>query len=168
MQEVVGSIPIGSIRHDPPDSIVAGRAVFNLPSPEYGETRCGRPLRGRGLVLSDAAEVSATHQRQRPEPIGPPAGGNAKMSESGFERREEGFEAKFHAEGDQKFRLEMRRDKLFAQWVSGQLELSGEDAEAYAASKCRSDVWQVADGSPRYAEFDRVVWTPVNNGAVGP
>ncbi|MAB71124.1 MAG: hypothetical protein CMJ54_01295 [Planctomycetaceae bacterium] len=67
------------------------------------------------------------------------------MSESGFERREEGFEAKFQAEGDQKFRLEMRRDKLFAQWVSGQLELSGEDAEDYAKTVIRADLQEPGD-----------------------
>ena len=67
------------------------------------------------------------------------------MSESGFERREEGFEAKFHAEGDQKFRLEMRRDKLFAHWVAGQLELSGEEAEAYAKTVIRADLQEPGD-----------------------
>ena len=67
------------------------------------------------------------------------------MSESGFERREEGFEAKFQAEGDQKFRLEMRRDKLFAQWVAGQLELSGEEAEAYTKTVIRADLEEPGD-----------------------
>lgn len=67
------------------------------------------------------------------------------MSESGFEQREEGFEAKFQAEGDQKFRLEMRRDKLFAQWVAGQLELSGDDAEAYTKTVIRADLQEPGD-----------------------
>jgi hypothetical protein len=67
------------------------------------------------------------------------------MSESGFERREEGFEAKFHAEGDQKFRLEMRRDKLFAKWVAGQLELSGDEAEEYAKTVIRADLQEPGD-----------------------
>jgi hypothetical protein len=104
-----------------------------------------RPSEDEEVVLSDAVEISADHQWKRPEPIGRPARGNVTMSESGFERREEGFEAKFHAEGDQKFRLEMRRDKLFAQWVAGQLELSGDEAEEYAKTVIRADLQEPGD-----------------------
>jgi hypothetical protein len=67
------------------------------------------------------------------------------MSESGFDRREEGFEAKLHVEGDQKFRLEMKRDKLFAEWVAGQLELSGEECEAYKTSIIKADLQEPGD-----------------------
>jgi hypothetical protein len=67
------------------------------------------------------------------------------MSEHGFDRREEGFEAKLHAEGDQKFRLEMQRDKLFAEWVAGQLELTGDECEAYKASIIKADLQEPGD-----------------------
>jgi hypothetical protein len=85
------------------------------------------------MGISDSAHFSGGYR------------GNVMMSESGFEHREEGFEAKFHAEGDQKFRLEMRRDKLFAQWVAGQLELSGDDAEAYTKTVIRADLQEPGD-----------------------
>ena len=67
------------------------------------------------------------------------------MSEHGFDQREEGFEAKLHVEGDQKFRLEMRRNKLFAEWVAGQLGLSGEECEAYKASIIKADLQEPGD-----------------------
>ena len=62
------------------------------------------------------------------------------MSESGFDRREEGFEAKFQVEGDQKFRLEMRRDKLFARWAAGRLGLEGDAVEAYEKEVVKADL----------------------------
>ena len=67
------------------------------------------------------------------------------MSESGFERREEGFEAKFHAEGDQKFRLEMRRDKLFARWAAERLGLEGDAVDAYEKEVVRADLKEPGD-----------------------
>ena len=67
------------------------------------------------------------------------------MSESGFERREDGFEAKFHAEGDQKFRLEMRRDKLFARWAAERLGLEGDAVDAYEKEVVRADLKEPGD-----------------------
>ena len=62
------------------------------------------------------------------------------MSESGFERREEGFEAKFHAEGEQKFRLEMRRDKLFARWAAEKMGMSGDAVSDYEKQVVKADL----------------------------
>ena len=67
------------------------------------------------------------------------------MSESGFERREDGFEAKFHAEGEQKFRLEMRRNKLFAQWAAGKMGMSGDDVAAYEKDVVKADLTEPGD-----------------------
>ena len=67
------------------------------------------------------------------------------MSESGFERREDGFEAKFHAEGDQKFRLEMRRDKLFARWAAARLGYEGDAIENYEKEVVRADLKEPGD-----------------------
>ena len=67
------------------------------------------------------------------------------MSESGFERREDGFEAKFHAEGDQKFRLEMRRDKLFARWAADRLGLEGDAVDAYEKEVVKADLQEPGD-----------------------
>ena len=62
------------------------------------------------------------------------------MSESGFERREEGFEAKFHAEGEQKFRLEMRRDKLFARWAAEKMGMTGDAVSDYEKQVVKADL----------------------------
>lgn len=67
------------------------------------------------------------------------------MSESGFERREEGFEAQFHAEGEQKFRLEMRRDKLFARWAAEKMGMSGEEIDVYEKDVVKADLEEPGD-----------------------
>ena len=67
------------------------------------------------------------------------------MSESGFERREEGFEAKVHADGEQKFRLEMRRDKLFARWAAGKMGMAGDEVEAYEKDVVKADLQEPGD-----------------------
>ena len=67
------------------------------------------------------------------------------MSESGFERREEGFEAKFHAEGEQKFRLEMRRDKLFARWAAAKMGMEGDAVSDYEKQVVKADLQEPGD-----------------------
>jgi hypothetical protein len=49
-----------------------------------------------------------------------------------FDRREEGFEAKFAHDEAQKFKAEARRNRLLGLWVAEQLGLSGEAAGEYA------------------------------------
>ena len=48
-----------------------------------------------------------------------------------FLSREQGFEAKFQFDEEQKFKVLARRDRLFGLWVAKQLGRA--DAEAYAA-----------------------------------
>ena len=67
------------------------------------------------------------------------------MSESGFERREDGFEAKVKADGEHKFRLEMRRDKLFARWAAAKLGKDGDAVEAYEKDVVRADLQEPGD-----------------------
>tara|TARA_B100000900_G_scaffold276603_1_gene236487 strand:- start:404 stop:724 length:321 start_codon:yes stop_codon:yes gene_type:complete len=67
------------------------------------------------------------------------------MSESGFDRREEGFEGKVHADGEQKFRLEMRRDKLFARWAAAKLGKDGDAIAAYEKEVVRADLKEPGD-----------------------
>ena len=67
------------------------------------------------------------------------------MSESGFERREEGFEGKVHADGEQKFRLEMRRDKLFARWAAEKLGRTGDAIGDYEKDVVRADLKEPGD-----------------------
>ena len=66
-------------------------------------------------------------------------------NESGFERREEGFEAKVQFDGEHRFRLEMKRDKLFAVWAAGQLGMDDSQAEAYQAELCKADLKEPGD-----------------------
>jgi len=49
-----------------------------------------------------------------------------------FDKREEGFEKKFALDEEQKFKAEARRNKLLGLWVADKLEMSGEQANAYA------------------------------------
>jgi hypothetical protein len=49
-----------------------------------------------------------------------------------FDRREEGFEAKFAHDEELKFKAEARRNRLLGLWVAEQLGLSGEAANEYA------------------------------------
>ena len=49
-----------------------------------------------------------------------------------FDRREEGFEAKFAHDEAAKFKAEARRNRLLGLWVAEQLGLSGEAASEYA------------------------------------
>ena len=49
-----------------------------------------------------------------------------------FDRREEGFEAKFAHDEAEKFKAEARRNRLLGLWVAKQLDLSGETANDYA------------------------------------
>ncbi len=50
---------------------------------------------------------------------------------SAFDDREKGFERKYQLDQDQQFRAQIRRDKLFGQWVAAQLGKTGADADAY-------------------------------------
>ena len=56
-----------------------------------------------------------------------------------FDKRQEGFEAKFAHDEELKFRATARRNKLLGLWAAEKLGLSGEDAEAYAKSVVKAD-----------------------------
>jgi hypothetical protein len=49
-----------------------------------------------------------------------------------FDKREEGFEAKFAHDEELRFKAEARRNKLLGLWAAEQLGLSGEAANEYA------------------------------------
>ena len=48
-----------------------------------------------------------------------------------FEHREQAYEAKFAHDEELRFKVMVRRSRLFAGWVAQQLKLSGDQAEAY-------------------------------------
>lgn len=56
-----------------------------------------------------------------------------------FDKRQEGFEAKFAHDEELKFKATARRNKLLGLWAAEKLGLSGEDAEAYARSVVKAD-----------------------------
>ena len=56
-----------------------------------------------------------------------------------FDKREEGFEKKFALDEEQKFKAEVRRNRLLGQWAARQMGLSEAETDAYAKDVVRSD-----------------------------
>lgn len=56
-----------------------------------------------------------------------------------FDKRQEGFEAKFAHDEELKFKATARRNKLLGLWAAEKLGLAGAEAAAYAASVVRAD-----------------------------
>ena len=56
-----------------------------------------------------------------------------------FDKRQEGFEAKFAHDEALKFKATARRNKLLGLWAAEKLELSGAEADAYALSVVKAD-----------------------------
>jgi hypothetical protein len=57
-----------------------------------------------------------------------------------FDKREEGFEAKFAHDEELKFKATARRNKLLGLWAAEKLGLSGAEADSYALSIVMSDL----------------------------
>ena len=62
-----------------------------------------------------------------------------------FDKREEGFEAKFAHDEGLKFRAEARRNKLLGLWVAEKLGLSGEAASDYSKGVVAADFEEAGD-----------------------
>jgi hypothetical protein len=56
-----------------------------------------------------------------------------------FDDRENAFENKFAHDQEMQFKAEARRNKLMGLWVADILEMTGDDAEAYAKSVVLAD-----------------------------
>ena len=56
-----------------------------------------------------------------------------------FDKREEGFEKKFALDEEQKFKAEVRRNKLLGLWAAEKLGLSGDAATAYSKEVVAAD-----------------------------
>jgi hypothetical protein len=56
-----------------------------------------------------------------------------------FDKREEGFEAKFARDATLRFKAEARRNKLLGLWAAEKLGKSGEAAQDYAKSVVAAD-----------------------------
>jgi hypothetical protein len=64
---------------------------------------------------------------------------------STFDKREEGFEKKFALDEEQKFKAEVRRNKLLGLWAAEKLGMSGDDASAYAKEVVSADFEEAGD-----------------------
>jgi hypothetical protein len=62
-----------------------------------------------------------------------------------FDKREEAFEKKFALDEEQKFKAEVRRNKLLGLWVAEKLGKSGADADAYAKEVIAADFEESGD-----------------------
>jgi len=58
---------------------------------------------------------------------------------SGIDDRRKGMDAKLHHDGELRFKVTNRRNKLLGLWVAEQFGLSGDEAAAYAKTVVLSD-----------------------------
>ena len=64
---------------------------------------------------------------------------------SGFDKRREGFEAKFALDAELKFKARARRDKMLGLWAAEKLGLTEAAAEEYAREVTRADLQEPGD-----------------------
>ena len=62
-----------------------------------------------------------------------------------FDKREDGFEKKFAHDEELRFKATARRNKLLGLWAAEKLELSGDEANAYAKDVVMSDFEESGD-----------------------
>ena len=62
-----------------------------------------------------------------------------------FDKREESFEKKFALDEEQKFKAEVRRNKLLGLWAAEKLGLSGDAATAYSKEVVAADFEEAGD-----------------------
>ncbi|MFL5479792.1 MAG: DUF1476 domain-containing protein [Gemmatimonadaceae bacterium] len=62
-----------------------------------------------------------------------------------FDKREEGFEKKFALDEEQKFKAEVRRNKLLGLWAAEKLGITGDAANTYAKEVVAADFEEAGD-----------------------
>ena len=62
-----------------------------------------------------------------------------------FDDRERAFETKFARDEEMQFRLTARRNKLLGQWAAGKMNLTPEEADAYAKAVVQADFEEAGD-----------------------
>ena len=62
-----------------------------------------------------------------------------------FDNRQKAFEEKFARDADFQFRVNARRNKLLGLWAAEKLQLTAEEAEAYAKSVVQADFEEAGD-----------------------
>lgn len=63
-----------------------------------------------------------------------------------FDNREKAFENKFAHDEELMFKARARRNRLFGEWLAGELGLSGDEVKEYAGSVVASDLEEEGDG----------------------
>lgn len=64
---------------------------------------------------------------------------------STFDKREDGFEAKYAHDENLKFKAHARRNRALGVWAAGKLGLTGDEADAYARSLIEADLDEAGD-----------------------
>ena len=64
---------------------------------------------------------------------------------SGIDDRRKGMEAKLHHDGELRFKVNNRRNKLLGLWLAGAFGLEGEEANEYAKAVVLSDFEEPGD-----------------------
>lgn len=64
---------------------------------------------------------------------------------STFDKREEGFEAKFALDETLRFKANARRNRALGLWAAEKLGLSGDEATAYAKTVMEADLEEAGD-----------------------
>ncbi len=62
-----------------------------------------------------------------------------------FDDRERAFETKFARDEEMQFRLTARRNKLLGHWAAGKMNLTPEEADAYAKAVVQADFEEAGD-----------------------
>jgi hypothetical protein len=62
-----------------------------------------------------------------------------------FDDRERGEEAKYAHDEEMAFRIQARRNRLLGQWAAEKMNLSSEEADAYAKSVVQADFEEAGD-----------------------
>ncbi|SDG48307.1 DUF1476 domain-containing protein [Roseospirillum parvum] len=67
------------------------------------------------------------------------------MSDDAWQQREKGFETKYQLDENIRFKVTVRRNKLFGLWAAGEMGLAGGGAEAYARQVIEADFEEKGD-----------------------
>ena len=62
-----------------------------------------------------------------------------------FKDREKGFEGKFAHDGEMRFKIVARRNKLLGLWAAEQMKLTPEEADAYARAVVHAEFEEAGD-----------------------
>ncbi len=78
-----------------------------------------------------------------------------------FDSREKAFEDKFAHDADLMFRARARRNRLFGEWLAGEMGLSGDAVKDYAGSIVAADLEEEGD-----ADVVRKVVSDLNSSSI--